>query len=355
MSNNPSVQDFFDQLQTFSWRVFDLLEIQERESPWRTEDWPPGKLPKGVVVHFTASPILSALRWFMRRKNAAQASAHLVIAKDWPEGWAELAADLPLVRALSTAVVQCVRYGERAWHATWTNPTHYGIELENYGELRMIDGKWRWWASEKVGAPEWTAKWAGPETPVPLFGRFWAPYSAAQVNTLISAIRRVREVLPSIRFTQVLGHMQVQENKNDPGPCFPLAHVRQHLLETDGYRMLDGVGSLPVNELEADRQRRAVIAWANRSLPLTRGQPYPAVLASVRLAFRHDDAKFWSDSRLLELAFDLLGYYVDPEASITLETVQTFQRMMGLVVDGVVGPDTRRGLLDRMVSMGVFK
>jgi N-acetyl-anhydromuramyl-L-alanine amidase AmpD len=347
--------DFFTQLQTFSERVFDLLEIQERESPWVTPDWPPGGLPKGVVVHFTASPIKSALRWFMRRKNAARASAHLVIAKDWPEGWEALAADLPLIRILTTAVVQCVGYGSRAWHATWTNPTHYGIELENCGELRMIDGSWRWWAPEKVGAPEWTAKWPGPATPVPLFGRFWAPYPSAQVDTLAAAIRRVRQVLPSIRFSRVLGHMQVQENKHDPGPCFPLTHVRLHLQEADGYRVLDGVGSLPVHGLEADRQRRAVIAWANHSLPLTRGQPYPSVLASVRLAFRHDEPQFWADSRLAELAFDLLGYHVVAGELVEVETVQTFQHMMGMAVDGVIGPNTRRALQDRMVAMGVWK
>lgn len=343
--------EFFSQLQTFSERVFDLLGLP-RVCPWRTASWPTAA-PKGLIVHYTAGPILSALRWFMRAEHGAKASAHLVIGRTWPAGWQGLAEGLPLVLGLPAAVVQCVPPGDRAWHATWANHTHYGIELENHGEIRRIGGEWRWWAPSKKGAAEWTSKWRG-EDPEAAQGKHWEAYTDAQLVALYQVVRRVREVHPGIRASQLLGHEHVQANKFDPGPCLPLTLIREvgFAQSLPAGSLFDGVSVRPAG-MEPARRRKIALDWVRREFPLSRGATEMESLACLRRVLIGEDEQEWRASRVAELALDLLGYRV-PQGVVELETVQTFQRMMGLGVDGQVGPKTREALISRLAERGIL-
>lgn len=351
--------EFFRQLASFSIQVLTGMGC-DPVCQWKTPGWPTAA-PKGLIVHFTASGFMEALRWFMQARREAKASAHLVIGRSWPRAWRKIAESFPLVESLPAPVVQCVPYWDRAWHATWTNPTHYGIELANHGELRKdAEGQWVFWAPKAEGAPEWTARWQSDgavpgEEPVSRFGRWWEPYPAAQVVALVRVAREVRQIHSWIQRDQLLGHEQVQENKRDPGPAFPLSLVREAIFAPQlAEGPFDGI-RVRADDVEFVRGARLIEDWAVREFPLIHRGELPSAVGALRqLLGTPEDETGWESTHADWLCFDLLGYVVGAGGP-SLSTVQTFQRMMGLGVDSQVGKNTRWALARRVLDRGIIR
>jgi len=340
MDNNP-----FTQLQTFSERVFDSLGIKERTSPWQGQEFQHTK-PMGAILHYTAgSSVERALRWFMEEHRESASSAHVVVADGWPEGWRELAADLPAVIDFPAAVVQCVPPSVRAWHAGWANSTCYGIEMVNAGELRLAgDGGFCWWPDN------WTRPWAAqgsvPKVPVRAFGRYWEPYTNNQVETVIWLLRAVRALHGPMERHMILGHEHVSKDKRDPGPLFPIHRVRAAAILGPGAWGTGTQRDVLTTGLCGEERDKDWGPFINGGFA---GDPRWAGADAA-----------WSFSVKGREMMSLLGYHMSeyPKRWLAPEeipSVETFQRMMGLDVDGIPGPRTRAALVERYKDRGFDK
>lgn len=349
---------FFDQLQTFSERVFQTLEIGEITSPWQGGQFQVGE-PIGAILHYTAnSSIRGTLRWFMSKKHEAQASAHVVIADGWPEEYEELAVGLPLVRALPAAVVQCVAPGSVAWHATWVNSMCYGIELVNAGELRLRADGWVWWPDDWTRP--WKAKGAVPKVPVEMYGRAWEPYTAEQILAVVIILREVQKFHGSLRRYMVLGHEHVSQHKLDPGPLLPLHGIRLAVHEPDIYpSMYQWFQHFQANTRDGQTWRDTLAhSWVSDVL----GQPgrstedaWREMGLVLRGPFMKSNAGFGLLGRTV---LRLLGYFASPTFENLTDderrSIEVFQRMMRLRVDGIPGINTKAGLVLRLEEQGIL-
>jgi len=279
----------FDQLGEFSQRVFKRCFIEERSSPWSNDF---KQEPKGVVLHYTGgtNPITTA-KYFFRRRYQARVSAHLVVGRDWPDQLRGFADDLPLVSALPTMVLQCVPHDKAAWHARAYNDTHFGIEIVNRGFM----------PSE------------------------WESYPTTQCLTVLLLLGEYVKNYP-IYPEQILGHEHVQKNKRDPGPYFPISEIRDLAFMPASMRIYTDILS----------------TWDPKSAHSCTyygfGQSEPILELQRRLVR--------SDPVAGMVALEFLGYF-PVEKSIPI-----FQRMMGLDVDGVLGPKTSVALWTRIKQQG---
>lgn len=346
--------EFFEQLQEFSTRVFALQEIEETISPWHGRNFVGGH-PIGAVLHYTAgNDILRAIRWFMKRKYEANVSAHVVVADGWPEDAQELAHDLPLVENLPAMVVQCVPPNRTAYHATWVNGMCYGIEMVNTGEVRRgDDGGWAWWPND------WTRPWVSEKDPVELYGRCWEPYTPEQILTVVEVLRQLHKGYGPLSRYMVVGHEHVEEEKWDPGPLFPLHGVRLAL-----YENLDPGVYQWFKQFKDDPQYggcwrvglamewAALVAYSCDSITA-----WDKFAGDLRGRFLKGGQIFGS---LGKAALQALGYYTSPPLGGGLmsegrHSVEIFQRMMGLKVDGLPGINTRRALVSRLEERGILE
>lgn len=168
--------------------------------------WETGS-PKGIVSHYTAvTTAASTLRWFSnepRPEGSGESSAHYVLDHD--------GCLMQLVDPLSTV----------AWHATVANPTHIGIEMVNCGTLLpqgrnfLFMDKFNYHVD--MGRP-----------PEEVNGRWWEPYSVAQVLTDITLKRLFLMAIPMMRPENFKMHSEIDPvKKKDPGPLYPMAEVTQ--------------------------------------------------------------------------------------------------------------------------------
>jgi N-acetylmuramoyl-L-alanine amidase len=179
--------------------------------------------PRFVVIHYTAGPSLAgAVRGFKDPKR--QVSAHLVIDRDGK-------------------IVQVVPFNRVAWHAgksSWKpesggrvkglNTCSIGIELVNAGPLTFTNGKgyFTWWGKQ-VDPPgsslgEQNVVEVDPSAPGSFHRRFWHRFPEEQITACLEVAEALVE---QYKLEDILGHSDIAPTrKQDPGPAFPLAHIR---------------------------------------------------------------------------------------------------------------------------------
>lgn len=172
--------------------------------------------PKFLVIHYTAGgPGLDTAAYFAT--PAAKASAHLVIRRDG-------------------AIIQCVPFNMRAWHAgrsRWTavdgreyadlNHHSIGIELENWGALRRSGDDWLSWSGQSVDGAVIEAR---HRHGTPDCG--WEAFTEAQVE---SAAAAARAICGAYGIAEILGHDDISPGrKSDPGPAWDMAAFRSRVL-----------------------------------------------------------------------------------------------------------------------------
>lgn len=177
--------------------------------------------PRFIVMHYTAgSSLQRAVSNF--QKPSFQASAHIVIDRDG-------------------SFTQLAPFNSITWHAGksfWKpekgkgrivglralNRYSIGIEMVNAGPLRRRpDGKFfTWWGAEvpQVEVFEIDPKEHGA------FGRpYWHRFTEEQIWKATEIVQLARRHYKSIE--EILAHSQISPNrKTDPGPAFPLEHLR---------------------------------------------------------------------------------------------------------------------------------
>jgi len=370
---------FFKQLEEFSRRYLSVaVKAAAPLSPWG------GKAPirlKGAVIHYTADQDMDrVLRWFNDPRRNAQVSAHVVVADRQLGSQARLTLDLPLVAELPATVVQCRRPNQQAWHGSWSNAWAYGIECVSAGELRTPDEgqSFTSWRPCVSGGAPWSAPWVCPyKSPVKARGRWWDPFSAPQVASVVTVLRYLRD-LPEVALHKpyVLGHEQVQgvgtvredgspmrTDKRDPGPTCPLHGIREAVF--DGWLPLYHYEWFQRHRNDALSEDAGQQALGQRLAQLLSGSTVlPSASAAwerCKSALQAHEFGVWG-----KFALHALGYYMpsvlatdrkDLESALNSDewtSVWLFQRMMGIATDGMPGPQTCRALLARLKDRGLI-
>jgi N-acetylmuramoyl-L-alanine amidase len=164
-----------------------------------------------LVMHFTASSSAKvAVDWLVNPD--AQASAHLVIARDG-------------------SITQLVPFDTVAWHAGksfWDgrqglNSFSLGIELDNAGKLTRQGSKWVTWFGKQIPDDEvMEATHKGETKPAG-----WHTYTEAQIQV---ALEVGALLVRTYQLKDVVGHEDIAPGrKNDPGPAFSMMNFRGRL------------------------------------------------------------------------------------------------------------------------------
>jgi N-acetylmuramoyl-L-alanine amidase len=175
-----------------------------------------------LVHHYTAGRSYeSSLAWF--KDPTSKVSAHFLVGRDG-------------------RVVQMVPLDEPAWHAgkdsEWKprgqlladkglNFYAIGIEFDNHGPLTWIPGKGhQTWFGKTVSPSEVVE--VEPSMPGAFNRRFWHSYSEEQIEI---AQNLSMAIVRGLGLMDILGHSDIAPGrKQDPGPAFPLAHIRSLVL-----------------------------------------------------------------------------------------------------------------------------
>lgn len=322
---------------------------------------------RGAVLHYTADQdLLRVLRWF--RNPESRVSAHLVVCDRKLGIHDEIAKGLPLVRALPVTVIQCRDPGHSAWHSRWANDTCYGIELVSAGMLRKnSEGALCTWRPRDRQSGIWTEPWASSyKEPVKLCGQYWEPFTPGQIRTTIETLRHLRNFGPQFARLEpawILGHEQVQHEKWDPGPTFPIHGVRSAVFSADPYRDQEWWTRYETDPLDGQAWRDLAVARVVReqatSAETSRDPSVDVAWSRAWAAWsRLAEQPSHSQPRWLKLGLYVLGYavtgYGDGDFSsqelgdLDQESIRIFQRMAACAVDGIAGPQTCTALVERL-------
>lgn len=164
------------------------------------------KHPIGLVDHYTAGiSARGTLKWFSSRARGpgvGNSSAHFVMDRD--------GTPMIVVDPLTTL----------AWHATWANRNHIGIEHVNAGLLYKNDAGELFYRKRLVYPEERAALVQTVK------GELWEPYTTAQVVTNIVLKRWLIQAVPTLEREHFVDHQVIDpDRKRDCGPLWPLAEL----------------------------------------------------------------------------------------------------------------------------------
>lgn len=180
--------------------------------PYRSSPNKGGTLePRYLVMHYTAGPNAAhAINWLVNPQ--AQASAHLVIARDG-------------------SITQLVPFNIKAWHAgqsQWQglrglNNYSIGIELDNAGPLTRKGDVWYAWFGDTYPNEQVVEATHKNETSP----RGWQLYTPEQ---LFSALEVSSLLVQYYKLEDIVGHDDIAPGrKSDPGPAFPMDTFRSRV------------------------------------------------------------------------------------------------------------------------------
>lgn len=207
---------------------------------------------KFLVFHYTACTGASARATFLRQAGPNRVSAHLLVDRDG-------------------SVTQFVPLDLRAWHAgesSWDgfqdlNSHSIGIEVVNFGYLQKradgsflsADGTQQVLAADVVEGRHQLPRW--PWT-------FWQGYTAPQIATC-EALADL--LVRAYALRDIVGHDDIAPTRKvDPGPAFPLAHIRSLALGRDSPVVPDQVAYVAADMLNIRTAPSADAAKAGAAL-----------------------------------------------------------------------------------------
>lgn len=224
--------------------------------------------PRYLVFHYTAGKsAVSSVSWLTNPE--AKASAHLVLARDG-------------------TITQLAPFNVKTWHAgishwdgfSGLNSHSIGIEMDNAGPLKKVGDRYQAWFGTLYGENQVIyAKHRLDEE-----FRWWHAYTGVQLQR---ALDLARLLVRHYGLKDVVGHEDIApDRKRDPGPAFPLEHIRAMVLGRE----------------EEERERYEVTASALniRSGP---GVEFPSVaepLTKGTIVALQEKRDRWSKVELLE-------------------------------------------------------
>ena len=168
--------------------------------------------PRYLVFHYTAGKSAqSSIDWLTNPE--AKASAHLILARDG-------------------SICQLAPFNVKTWHAgisNWEglsglNSYSIGIEMDNAGPLKKVGDQYQAWFGTLYAENQVLyAKHRLDEEP-----RWWQAYTEVQIQR---ALELAQLLVRHYGLKDVVGHEDIApDRKRDPGPAFPLEHVRAMVL-----------------------------------------------------------------------------------------------------------------------------
>jgi N-acetylmuramoyl-L-alanine amidase len=179
-------------------------QVTQRETPNKS-----GEItPKYLVLHYTAGrSAQSSVNWLTN--PASKASAHLVIGRDGK-------------------IIQLAPFNIKTWHAgvshwdgiKFLNKCSIGIEMDNAGPLKQVDTKFQAWFGKTYPASQVLhATHKFDDEP-----QWWHTYTEAQIEM---ALELSRLLTSTYDLREIVGHEDIApDRKRDPGPAFPLDHIK---------------------------------------------------------------------------------------------------------------------------------
>jgi len=181
--------------------------------------------PQYLVFHYTAGRSAQAsVDWLTN--PVAKASAHLVVGRDG-------------------TITQLAPFTTKTWHAgvshwdgrTGLNQYAIGIEMDNAGPLTAVGDKLTAWFGKSY--PKSQAIFAMHKLDTE--PRWWHAFSEKQI---VMGVELAKMLVPSYGLKEILGHDDIApDRKRDPGPAFPLDHIRALVMgraqeEGDWYQVM---------------------------------------------------------------------------------------------------------------------
>lgn len=182
------------------------------ETPNRGDDLTPCYL----VFHYTAGKsATSSINWLTNPES--KASAHLILARDG-------------------TITQLAPFTMKTWHAglshwdglSGLNGYSIGIEMDNAGPLKKVGDKYQAWFGTLYAEDQVIyVKHKLDDEP-----RWWHVYTEVQIQ---KALELAQLLVRHYNLKEVVGHEDIApDRKRDPGPAFPLEHVRASVLGREG-------------------------------------------------------------------------------------------------------------------------
>jgi N-acetylmuramoyl-L-alanine amidase len=187
-----------------------------------------------IVLHYTAgrSARSSAITLC---DPEVKASAHLIIGREGE-------------------LFQLAPFNIRTWHAgkssyldrSGLNKYSIGIEIDNAGELERSGISYYSWFGKKYGENEVIhATDRNQNSP-----KYWHLYKEEQIDVTEQICRAL---VKKYEIKYILGHEEIAPTRKiDPGPAFPLDHLRESILATD--RDSDDADDFPAHGIVTARK-----------------------------------------------------------------------------------------------------
>lgn len=144
-----------------------------------------------IVLHCTFSQNIEATAKFLSDTINGRASAHLLIDRDG-------------------SVIQQVPFNFQSYHASGFNTKSIGIEFINSGQLNFTNGLYKTVYGKVVDKNN-----VGCATT----GVCWEKYTPQQIEKAFEICQLLFE---KYQIKQIVGHNEIDKNKMDPGPLFPM-------------------------------------------------------------------------------------------------------------------------------------
>lgn len=168
--------------------------------------------PRYLVMHYTAGKnATSSINWLTNPES--KASAHLILARDG-------------------TITQLAPFNVKTWHAglsNWDglsglNSYSIGIEMDNAGPLKKVGDAYQAW----FGTLYEENQVVYAKHRLDSESRWWLTYTETQIQR---ALELAQLLVRHYGLKDVIGHEDIApDRKRDPGPAFPLEHVRASVL-----------------------------------------------------------------------------------------------------------------------------
>lgn len=193
------------------WLVGD--GVSKMSCPKNTKPFPIG-MPDSIIIHYTAGSSGESSAKYLIKDNV-KASAHIVLDR-------------------SGHIYQLVPFDTISWHAgkssyngrSGFNNFSIGIEIDNAGILEKVGNQYKAWFGKQYPENEVIhALHRNESNP-----RYWHTYKEEQIQLVIELCEVLMDRYSSIK--TILGHEEISVGrKQDPGPAFPLDHIRNAFIE----------------------------------------------------------------------------------------------------------------------------
>ena len=166
-----------------------------------------------IVIHFPVTPWRPDHEYeYKRMRNYAKSSrssTHLVNCRN-----GRLLQMVSLDRAAEHTSEKLARFDG----AGGVDARAIGIDVVNVGPLKMRDGR---------VVDDYGGAFDGPIASAP-DGTLWEEYTQAQLDTMRWIVEELVSRYPVLGDPdRWVGHSEIQSNKIDPGPCFPINAVKE--------------------------------------------------------------------------------------------------------------------------------